>query len=130
MKEAASPALFNLTYFFRALAVYPLAALAGTFVGTFVVHGLLRLFGGGAAGWRQTFRTLAYVVGAMCVLLALPLVACVVPIWGFILAFTALGFTHREPAWRGFLALGLMLGVGCCAGAIGSLWSYARNFMR
>ena len=130
MKETAAPAIFNLTYFFRALAVYPLAAFVATFVTTFVLHGLLRLFGGGAGGWRQTFRTLAYVVGAMCFIMALPVVSCSVPIWGFILIFTALGFTHREPAWRGFLALALVSGIGCCGGLITSAWSYFRNFQR
>ena len=130
MKETAAPAIFNLTYFFRALAVYPLAALVGTFVSTFIVQGLLRLFGGGAAGWRRTFRTLAYVVGAMCFVLAVPVVACAAPIWGFILAFTALGFAHREPAWRGFLALAMVSGVGCCVGVVSSIWSVYRNFSR
>jgi len=130
LPEAAAPAIFNLTYFFRALAVYPLAALVGTFVTTFIVHGLLRLFGGGRGGWPRTFRSLAYVGGAMCFVLALPVTACAVPLWGFILAFLALGFAHQEPAWRGFLAVGIMAAVGCCAGLIVSVWSFARPFMR
>jgi len=130
MKETAAPAIFNLTYFIRALAVYPLAAFVGTFVTTFTVHGLLRLFGGGRAGWRRTFRTLAYVFGALCFVLALPVTACAVPVWGFILAFMALGHAHQEPAWRGFLAVGIMGVVGCCSGLIYSAWSFSRNFWR
>ena len=130
MPETAAPAIFNLTYFFRALALYPLAAFVGTFVTAFSVHGLLRLFGGGRAGWRRTFRTLAYVFGAMCLVLALPVTACAVPVWGFILALLALGFAHQEPAWRGFLAVGLVAAVGCCSGLIASFWSVARNFPR
>ena len=128
MPETAAPAIFNLTYFFRALALYPLAAFVGTFVIAFSVHGLLRLFGGGQAGWRRTFRTLAYVLGAMCLVLALPVTACAVPVWGFILALLALGFAHQEPAWRGFLAVGLVATVGCCSGLIASAWSVSRLF--
>jgi hypothetical protein len=130
MPETAAPAIFNLTYFFRALLVYPLAAMVGTFVTTFIVHGLLRLFGGGRLGWRRTFRALAYVLGAMCFVLALPVSACAVPVWGFILAILALGFAHQEPAWRGFLAFGLVASVGSCSALIASVWSFARNFTR
>lgn len=130
MSETAAPAIFNLTYFFRALALYPLAAFVGTFVIAFSIHGLLRLFGGGRLGWRRTFRTLAYVFGAMCLVLALPVTACAVPVWGFILAILALGFAHQEPAWRGFLAFGLVASVGCCSGLIATFWSFSRNFTR
>ncbi len=128
--ETAAPAIFNLTYFFRALVVYPLAAVVGAFVTTFIVHGLLRLFGGGRGGWRRTFRTLAYASGAMCFVLAIPATACAVPLWGFLLAFLALGFAHQEPAWRGFLAVGIMVAVGGCTGLIFAVWSFARPFMR
>jgi hypothetical protein len=41
-----------------------------------------------------------------------------------------LGFAHQEPAWRGFLAVGLVATVGCCSGLIASFWSVSRNFFR
>ena len=129
-QEAASPAVFNLTYFGRALVVYPLAALLGTFGVALLVHGLMRLFGGGRGGWRSTFRALAYVVGAFCFVLAVPLFGCIVPFWAFVLFGLSLGYAHREPAWRAFISLGLVLGVGSCAGLIAAAWSFSRNFMR
>jgi len=130
VQESGAAAIFNLTYFLRALVVYPTAVVCMTIATTAIVHGLLRLFGGGLAGWRRTFRTLAYVVGALCFVAAVPVVACAVPLWGFILAFLALGHAHREPAWRGFFALGLVFGCGSCAGLLGAAWSFSRNFMR
>jgi hypothetical protein len=130
MKEAAAPAIFNLTYFLRALAVYPAALLVVAFVGAFVLQGLLRMTGGGAGGWRRTFRAIAYVLGALCFIAAVPVVACAAPLWGLCLLGLALGYAHREPAWRGFIALVLIGGGGCCGGLAAALWSYSHNFMR
>jgi hypothetical protein len=130
VKEAASPAVFNLTYYGRAAVLYPAVVIAATFALAFLMHGLVRLFGGGAGGWRRSFRALAYVAGSFCFVFALPLTACATPIWAFIASFQAVGYAHREPAWRGFIALALLSGVGCCGGAIASLWSYSRNFIR
>ena len=130
VKEAASPAVFNLTYYGRAVVLYPIVIVAATFALAFVMQGLLRLFGGGAGGWRRSFRALAYVAGAFCFVFVFPLSACVAPLWAFIASILALGYAHREPAWRGFIALLLLSVVGCCGGSIAAFWSFSRNFMR
>ena len=130
MKESAAPAIFNLTYFARAIVVYPLMLLALTAVATLLVHGLLRLTGGGKAGWQRTARTLAYVAGALCLVAAIPPVALAVPLWGFILAILALGYAHRDEAWRGFLAMFTLSCLGCCGGLITTVLRVKSNFMR
>lgn len=130
MNEAAAPAIFNLTYFGRALLVYPIALFVLTVVATLLAHGLLRLMGGGKEGWQRTFRTLAYVAGALCFAAAIPPVAFTVPLWGLVLGALSLGYAHRDEAWRGFLALLALSCVGCCGGLIVAVLKVKANFMR
>ena len=54
----------NLTYLGRALFLLPLWATGLVAVLTLALHLVLRVFGGGIAGWRATFRVIAYLGGA------------------------------------------------------------------
>jgi hypothetical protein len=127
----------NLTYLGKAWCLLPLWAsgLAGLL--TLALQAVLRVFGGGAAGWRATFRVIAYLGGAWllgCVALFLALS----PFWprvfadagGLYGALAALGasfclllgralaLAHGDAGWKPGLAMVALLGLGCCGSAI------------
>ena len=127
----------NLTYLGKALLFLPLWA-TGLVAGlTLPLQAALRVFGGGAAGWRTTFRVLAYFGGAW--LLAgvglflagsrfipraslgqgWPYLAAAFAFLGFgALLGRALALAHGDAPWKAGLALIALLLLGCCGAAI------------
>ncbi|MEY4086613.1 MAG: hypothetical protein RLZZ405_801 [Verrucomicrobiota bacterium] len=127
----------NLTYLGRALFLLPLWA-TGLGAGlTLALHLSLRVFGGGVAGWRATFRVVAYLGGAgllagvglflgLSPLLPrtsaaggfLSLAACVGALGFGGLLVRALALAHGDAGWKPALAMLAVLVLGCCAGGL------------
>jgi hypothetical protein len=97
------------------------------------LHVVLRVFGGGAAGWRTTFRVIAYLGGAWLLgSVAWFLVASRLTSGGlasggtpylaaltyFVLLARALALAHVDPGWKPALAMVVMLVLGCCTGCL------------
>ena len=127
----------NLTYLGRALFLLPLWATALATLLTLAAHVGLKVFGGGAAGWRATFRVIAYLGGAWLLAgvagflglgLLLPRtgaaggflsLAVLVAGLGFGgLLVRALALAHGDAGWKPVLALLAVLLLGCCAGVL------------
>jgi len=127
----------NLTYLGRALFLLPLWATGLAALLTLALHVGLRVFGGGVAGWRATFRVIAYLGGAW--LLAgvasflglgpllprtsaadgfLSLAVCVAGLGFGILLARALALAHGDAGWKPALAMLAVLVLGCCAGGL------------
>jgi hypothetical protein len=127
----------NLTYLGRALFLLPLWATGLAALLTLALHVGLRIFGGGVAGWRATFRVIAYLGGAW--LLAgvalflglgpllprtsaaggfLSLAVCVAGLGFGILLARALALAHGDAGWKPALAMLAVLVLGCCAGGL------------
>lgn len=139
----------NLTYLGRALCLLPLWATGLAALLTLALHVGLRVFGGGAAGWRATFRVIAYLGGAS--LLAgvafflglgpwlprtsaaggfLSLAVCVAGLGFGILLARALALAHGDAGWKPVLALLAVLVLGCCAGGLCIAAAVAPFFAR
>jgi hypothetical protein len=127
----------NLTYLGRALFILPLWATGLAAGLTLALHLVLRVFGGGVAGWRATFRVIAYLGGAW--LLAgvafflglgalLPRTATSGGFVSLAAGVAALGFggllaralamAHGDAGWKPALAMLAVLVLGCCAGCL------------
>ncbi|MFM7240636.1 MAG: hypothetical protein ACKO3A_00765 [Opitutia bacterium] len=127
----------NLTYLGRALFLLPLWATGLAALLTLALHVPLRIFGGGVAGWRVTFRVIAYLGGAW--LLAGVVLFLGLSPWlprtsaagGFLvlavgvaglasggLLVRALALGHGDPVWKPALAMLAGLVLGCCAGGL------------
>jgi len=119
---------------FYLLPLWATVVAAGLTIG---LQTLLRVFGGGAAGWRATFRAVAYLGGAWLVaggLAFLALGSFLARAWpgggmlylGFGLAVVtyfgllgrALALAHGDNGWKPGLALLICLLLGCCAGGL------------
>ncbi len=127
----------NLTYLGKALFCLPLWVAGLAALLTLALHVLLRVFGGGAAGWRTTFRVIAYLGGAWLLgSVAWFLVASRLSAGGlasggtpylatflagltfFVLLARALALAHVDPGWKPALAMVVMLVLGCCTGCL------------
>lgn len=127
----------NLTYLGKALFFLPLWA-SGLVAGlTLPLQAALRVFGGGAAGWRTTFRVLAYLGGAWLLagvalfLAASPFVPRNFAGQGAPYLLTAVAFlsfgallgrslalAHGDAPWKAGLAMVALLLLGCCGAGI------------
>jgi hypothetical protein len=127
----------NLTYLGRALFLLPLWATGLAAVLTLALHAALRVFAGGSAGWRATFRVIAYLGGAgllagVALFLGLgallprtatsggfvSLAAGVAALGFGILLVRALALAHGDAGWKPALAMLAVLVLGCCAGCL------------
>ena len=125
------------TYPVRAFYLLPLWATVVAAVLTIGLQTLLRVFAGGAAGWRATFRAVAYLGGAWLVAGGLAFLAlgtfparawagggmfslglCLAVGAYFVLLGRALALAHGDAGWKPGLALLICLLLGCCAGGL------------
>jgi len=101
--------------FFGWLAlVTPVLVSVGAWVGPTLLHGALRLLGGGKGGWGVTFRVTNYVGAATNLILAIPLLGILALPWGAFCLIAGLGAAHRDDAWRPMLAIALACMTACC----------------
>lgn len=127
----------NLTYLGKAWCLLPLWATGLAAVLTGALQAALRVFAGGAGGWRATFRVIAYLggaylLGSVTLFLAVsPLVprtlaggggllaALFLAGLGFaILLARALALAHGDAGWKPALALVALAVLGGCGAAI------------
>jgi hypothetical protein len=127
----------ELAYPLRAFYLLPMWATLLAAVLTLGLQALLRIFAGGAAGWRATFRVIAYLGGAWLLAggvgfiaggwalaragatggtLGLGLFLGGV-VYGILLA-RGLALAHGDPWWKPGLALVVCLLLGCCGGGL------------
>ncbi len=133
----ARAAGLNLTYLGKAWCLLPLWATGLAALLTFALQAALRVFAGGAAGWRATFRVVAYLGGAWllgcvaCFLAASPFIPrtlagggglfgalLLVGLSFFVLLGRALALAHGDAGWKPGLALVALLVLGCCGSAL------------
>lgn len=95
-------------------AVTPVLVAVGSWVGPTLIHGALRLLGGGKGGWGVTFRVTNYVGAAANLILAIPMLGMLAMPWGVFCLVAGLGAAHRDDAWRPLLALALTCLTACC----------------
>jgi hypothetical protein len=127
----------NLTYLGRALLLLPLWATGLAAFLTLALHVVLKVFAGGGAGWRATFRVIAYLGGAWLLafvalfIAASPLIPRSPAVGGvlylatflaglgfFALLGRALALAHGDAGWKPALAMLSVLVLGCCAGGL------------
>ncbi len=132
-----SAAGLNLTYLGKAWCLLPLWATGLAALLTFALQAALRVFAGGASGWRATFRVIAYLGGAwllggVALFLAGSLLIPRTPAGGGglfgvflllglgfgVLLARALALAHGDAGWKPALALVALLVLGCCGSAI------------
>ena len=115
------------------LAMYAIGAPIGIFIWSAIQHALLHLWGAANSGYETTFRTIAYVQGAIAlicipvsVLSAIPVIgtifalcAFVVQIYGMVVLIQALAKTHGAPTARVVGAVLSPFILCCCCGGIG-----------
>jgi hypothetical protein len=127
----------NLTYLGKAWLLLPLWASGLTALLTLALHAALRVFAGGAGGWRATFRVIAYLGGAWllgcvawCLAISL-LIPRAFPVGGGLVGLSgllglgflltlgrALALAHGDAGWKPGLALVALICLGCCGAAI------------
>ena len=127
----------NLTYLGKACFLLPLWAGGLVVLLTVALQAALRVFAGGAAGWRATFRVVAYLGGAW-LLGFVPLLLASGPLFPRTFAFgggflgatflvglsfflplgRALALAHGDAGWKPGLALVALFFLGCCGAAI------------
>jgi len=101
--------------FFGWLAlVTPVLVTVGAWVGPTILHGALRLTGGGKRGWSTTFRVTNYVGAATNLILAIPMLGILALPWGAFCLIAGLGASHQDDAWRPMLAIVLTCLTACC----------------
>ncbi|HPR64690.1 MAG TPA: YIP1 family protein [Thermoanaerobaculia bacterium] len=101
---SVSPVSLFSTFFGVLLVLIPLLVTISTIMYSSVLHGFLRLYGEGKAGFNVTYKVICY-SSASCIAGIIPLLGWIIPaIWGFGLVMVGTLKAHSLKPWKGIVA--------------------------
>jgi hypothetical protein len=127
--QVAVPTGLDLSHFAAFFFPFPLAMVALVLGGACLLHSPLALVGGGKAGLRVTARVVAYISGAMLMLVVVPCGWVLAPFVMLAYLSVSLREAHRDAAWKPLLALAV---AGFCATCVAAafmalaVWPFFR----